>query len=403
MGRLADVESNYDLFDEPPQCCSWINMIIWCAISYCCMLIIFIGVCCHEYGLLQLGLLSLFVHPSSPALFYAFSQRYEPFGKPKGVEVIALVSFQEVEETEILDCYLKRNLASNGGLLDRVMFIPQTTHIESLAWLKTMVEEVPYYSISDWNDTLFAASKKHNALYIWIDGAVFLEDHTIPTMVKTKLDHSDSLIVSANVVNEGPLEKLHSHPLITLASGCRQHSWHDSALPFRGKAAQKASSLPLKGDCVSLFDEDGFDRTPIGKSIYSRDKPGFGNWTVKAQQHYSFLHHLKLGDLYPYKFPMWTNPKGPISTSFFCFTGHDAAAIELFIRENGSLENISGGPEIGGQGVQNITEIIIDGKGLVAHYSAKRGLQALQGTGVLQRYRAYAHDNICPKVDNKRK
>ncbi|KAL2807628.1 hypothetical protein BJX63DRAFT_66488 [Aspergillus granulosus] len=393
MGRLPDIESNVEFDDQPPQCQSWTSMIIWCVISYCCMLIIFISVCCSEYGLLKFGLLPLFVHGSPPALFYAFSQSHGHFSKPKGVEIIALVPFQEVQETEILDCYLLRNLASNGGLLDQVMFIPQTNHTDSLKWLATTVERTSSYAISDWNDFPFAtANKIPNALYIWIDGAVFLEEHTIPTMVKTKLEHPDSLIVSANVVNEGPLEKLHSHPSITRSSVFDQRSRGTPVAP----EAQIESSSSLNGDRLSPSGEDEFERTPIGKSISSKDGPGFGDWTVKAQQHYSFLYHVKLGNLYGYKFPMWTNPTGPISTYFFCFMGHDAAAVELFIRRNGSLGRA---PEIGGDGIHRVKDtIIIDGKGLVAHYSSKPGLEKLRDTDVLQRYGSYARENICPNI-----
>ncbi|KAL2845320.1 hypothetical protein BJX68DRAFT_133940 [Aspergillus pseudodeflectus] len=394
MGHLPDIESSAE-HDEPLQCRSWTNMIIWCAISYCCMLIIFIIVCCVQFGLVQSGLLPLFVHGSSPVLFYAFSQSHNHFLKPKDVEIIALVPFQEVQETEILDCYLQRNLASNKGFLDQVFFIPQTNHTESFEWLITTVEATPSYSISNRN---LPTHERLDALYVWIDGAVYLEEHTIPTMVKTKLDHPDSLIVSANVVNQGPLEKLHSHPLITSSYHLADQGRHTQKV-FRtlGSAAPQAQDkLFQKSNLFPTTNDDEFDTTPIGKSIYAEAGPALSDWRVKAQQHYSFLYHLKWGNLYPYKFPMWSNPVRPISTKFFCFMGYDAAGVESFIRANGLLDRTTKVPDEGGHQVRD--NIIIDGKGVVAHYSSKQGLEGLEGTDVLQRYREYARENVCSRL-----
>jgi hypothetical protein len=45
---------------------------------------------------------------------------------------------------------------------------------------------------------------------------------------------------------------------------------------------------------------------------------------------------------------------------------------------------------------QDTENIIIDGKGLVSHYDDKAGLEGLDSTDVLQRYRAYAEEVICP-------
>ncbi|KAL2866824.1 uncharacterized protein BJX67DRAFT_381462 [Aspergillus lucknowensis] len=409
MGRLRDVESVAELNDGPSQCQSWTSIIVWCAISYCCMFSIFIGVCCPDLSLLRLQLLPLFVSGSSPALFYAFSQSPRHFRKPKSLEIVALVPFRHKHETEILDCYLLGNLAANGGFLDRVIFIPQTTDTESLAWLTTTVEGTSSYSVTNRSDfPLETSDWGVDALFVWIDGAVFLEDHTIPTMVKTKLDHPDSLIVSANVVNQGALERLHSHPSVTFPylpgrqlpqSRAYPESWRASALlSWRGlvdSPALKAFTLPLKEHYLPPTDFEAFDHTPIGKSVYSDGGPGWDDWTVKAQQHYSFLHHLELGDLNRYKFPMWANPTAPISTHFFCFMGDDAPAVGSFVRQNDVHDGTAKAPENeNGRG----KDIIIDGKGLVAHYSSGHGLEGLKGTDVLQKYRSYAREKVCPKT-----
>lgn len=109
MGRFRDVESDVEtkMAADRSQCQSWTGMIFCCAVSYSCMLVIFVRVCFPDFSLLRLGLLPLFVHGSSPALFYAFSQSPRHFSKPKNIEIVALVPFHQHSRTEILDCYLR--------------------------------------------------------------------------------------------------------------------------------------------------------------------------------------------------------------------------------------------------------------------------------------------------------
>ncbi|KAL4787527.1 hypothetical protein BJX76DRAFT_299546 [Aspergillus varians] len=406
MGRPRDVESDVVPDNGRSQCLPWSGLITWCAISYSCMLVIFVRVCFPDLSLLRLGLLPLFVHGNSPALFYAFSQSPRYFSNPKDVAIVALVPFHQRRQTEILDCYLRRNLASNGGFLNQVVFIPQTNHTESLGWLASTVDRESSYTASENSDRSFdTVDKKLDTLFIWIDGdVVFLEDHTIPTMVKTKLNHPDSLIVSANVINQAALENLHSHPSIALpyrpelqpTQSVDHESWRASALPhWKGPAGfrvHKGFSPPFKHHRWLPSDYEEFDYTPIGMSIYSDDGPGLGDWTVKAQQHYSFLHHLDLGDLHRYKFPMWTNPRESVSTNLLCFMSRDAKLVRSLIQHNGT-HGIAPNP-LANEG-HTTKDIIIDGKGLAAHYISDRGLEDLDDTDVLRRYQSYAREMVC--------
>jgi len=247
-------------------------------------------------------------------------------------------------------------------------------------------------------------------MYIRIDGdVVFLENHTIPTIVKTKLDNPDSLMVSANVVNEAALASLHSHPGVALpylpelqhieqpsrSKSQLSHDWRASSLPqWHGPATfkvQKGFRPPFQGHRWLLPAEAGSDQDPIAGSIYTETGPSLQDWTVSAQQHYSFLHHLEANDLTRYKFPLWTDPTEPISQNFGCFWGDDAEALgDIFDKpEEEDLRKSWSG--LNG----SRPHVVIDGKGLVSHYSARLGPDGLDSTDLLDRYRAYAHERVC--------
>ncbi|KAJ5681553.1 uncharacterized protein N7477_001493 [Penicillium maclennaniae] len=309
----------------------------------------------------------------------------------------------------LIDPTALKNLVRNHGFLDQVVFIPQTSDSVSLEWLYSLVKQTQGYAISPPGHGMEWHIAQDNVMYIRIDGdVVYLEDHTIPTIVKTKLDNPSSLMVSANVVNEAALSSLHSHPGIALPYLPELHhtkqpsrsktqlsqDWRSSSLPqWRGPASfrvPKGFKAPFHGHRWLLPAEAGSDRDPIAGSMYTETGPSLEDWTVSAQQHYSFLHHLEYDELTRYKFPLWMDPTEPISQNFGCFWGHDADALgeifgrigedpsESWIRLDGSRPHVA-----------------IDGKGLVAHYSARLGPEGLDSTDLLERYRAYAQEKVC--------
>ncbi|KAL4803911.1 hypothetical protein BDV18DRAFT_143451 [Aspergillus unguis] len=404
MGRPRDIESDIEAENGRLGCRLWARLIVWCILSYMCMLVIFIRACFPEFSLLRQGLLTSFVQRSSPAFFYAFSQSPRHFDKPKDIEIVALVPFHDSSRTEILDCYLQRNLASSGGFLDRVVFMPQKNHTESLGWLASRVAGTPSYAISATGDiSLETAGGDMNTLFVLIDGdIVFLEYHLIPTMVRTKLDRPDVQVVSANVINQAALAHLHIHPSIALPylpelqreNSVDRDSWRASALPrWQGPARYQVRKgfSRLSGSHRWLpTDDEAFDLTPIGRYFSSDDGPELHEWTVKAQQHYSFLHHLELGDLNRYKFPIWNNPES-ISASFFCFMGSDAETVELFMSHEAHDTTLNS-DEIESRRAK---QFIVDGKGLAVQYNTDQRSRGLDDTDVLQRYRLYAQEMVC--------
>lgn len=60
----------------------------------------------------------------------------------------------------MLDCYLQKNLKSNGGLLDEVRFLVNTDNEYDLAWLDELVSRNPEYRRLD-GDRGFTAQWTH--------------------------------------------------------------------------------------------------------------------------------------------------------------------------------------------------------------------------------------------------
>ncbi|KAJ5580102.1 uncharacterized protein N7459_006087 [Penicillium hispanicum] len=407
MGRPLvsyDVESNQD---EQSSWRDWAVVFTWSVVGYLCIILTVIGY--FNPSLLPLDLMGIiFNKDMSP--FFAFSHGSGHFPKPHGFKIVALVPFNYYERTAILDCYLQKNLVHNHGLLDQVVFIPQTEDPVSLEWLNSIVQQTPEYAVSPPGPDMDWKIAQDNVMYVRIDGdVVFLEDHTIPTIVKTKLDSPEALMVSANVINEAVLASLHRHPGIALpylpelyhveqpsrSRSQLNQDWRASSLPrWEGPASFKVRqgfTPPFEGHRWLLPAEALPDRDPIATSVYSEIGPALQDWTVSAQQHYSFLNHLESNRLSRYKFPMWVDPTEPISQDFGCFWGKDAERLREIFRDSSDEDPFKSWIRPDG----TRPRVTIDGKGLVSHYSARLGVKGLDSTDLLDRYRAYAQERVC--------
>lgn len=69
-----------------------------------------------------------------------------PLVRPPGLKIVGLIFYGRPMFVNILDCYLQKNLAVNGGYLDEVHFVVNTKHEEDLNWLDGLVARVPEYS-----------------------------------------------------------------------------------------------------------------------------------------------------------------------------------------------------------------------------------------------------------------
>lgn len=69
--------------------------------------------------------------------------------KPAGLKIVAMVFFGRKRNVDILDCYLRQNLASNGGYLDEIRFMVKTTNKDDIEWLRAFVKTVDGYEYQD--------------------------------------------------------------------------------------------------------------------------------------------------------------------------------------------------------------------------------------------------------------
>jgi hypothetical protein len=263
------------------------------------------------------------------------------------------------------------------------------------------------------------------------DDQVFIEDTTIASLVKTRLEHPEYYVVSANIINQPSLSWVHQHldavrpylpehksfwgredstvapdedsttPNLRDDSESPRLDWRASVLPkWSGSNSFTALDyketktphrwLPLHinhDDPSSYFTT--LERTPIMATEYDAFGPALNHWTVAAQQHYSFFEHLENNELWRYKFHIWDYFYDRMGIQFIAMMGRD---INL------------GKPMTMQDDEQYLSEImtkklkrhaVIDGRGLAAHYSFGGQRGGMASTDVLERYRSFAEENIC--------
>lgn len=72
--------------------------------------------------------------------------------KPRGIKIIAMVFYGRKHNVDILDCYLRQNLASNGGYLDEVWFMVHTSVKDDVEWLRGLTGGEPGYRFVELGD-----------------------------------------------------------------------------------------------------------------------------------------------------------------------------------------------------------------------------------------------------------
>ena len=69
----------------------------------------------------------------------------EEFEKPVDFKIIGLIFFGRPQTIAILDCYLKKNLVTNGGFLDEVLFAVNTDNKADIQYLNQLVKTNKLY------------------------------------------------------------------------------------------------------------------------------------------------------------------------------------------------------------------------------------------------------------------
>jgi hypothetical protein len=167
-------------------------------------------------------------------------------------------------------------------------------------------------------------------------------------MVQRKYEHPEYLIVSANVVNQPALSWVHYHlgavkpylpeleppranRLNTDQSRRPNSTWRPSELPeWEGPEDFKVGTNfapPFYGHrWLPLPSGSTLEHTPISTATYDAYSSGWSNWTVAAQEHYSFLENLENDELSKYKFDLWDFHYERLSINMIAVMGDDIVA-----------------------------------------------------------------------------
>lgn len=333
----------------------------------------------------------------SNRLAHPFSNKDRPAAvrlqRPKDTKIVGLIFFGRRDRAAILDCYLKKNLASSGGWLDEVVWGINTNNTDDLTWLDDLLPTTPAYRKVELEDKsyfgLWNESVQAGNIYIKLDDdVVYIDDDAVPLIVDTLVTNTESVIVSANMVNSPELNWLQYRtgailpylPDLNYArpqdlSTIDNRQWRASDLPeWIGPAnfhapdsrdewndylkkliprpevsdESKAGShdlpphrwLPVKG-------KGAISKTPIAQTENGAFGGGWWSWAIAAQQHYSFfdnlehdrkhVYHLRHGTDSPSD-AIWDNTGERISINFLAIRGETILEHMDKMVENGNDE-----------------------------------------------------------------
>ena len=94
--------------------------------------------------------------------------------KPEGFKIVGMVFYGRPATVSILDCYLKRNLVTNGGFLDEVHWMVNTNDKYDRRYLDGLTDSSEFYKKVTINETghwanVWAQATDNDTLYIKID------------------------------------------------------------------------------------------------------------------------------------------------------------------------------------------------------------------------------------------
>ncbi|KAF7561689.1 hypothetical protein G7046_g2464 [Stylonectria norvegica] len=342
--------------------------------------------------------------------------------RPIEVKAIkGLVFYGRRTTVSILDCYLKRNLVKNGGMLDAVIFVERTEDKDDLELLEKLIQSEEVYE--RWRiemdgqsnfDSGFGISYErieNDVLYIKMDDdIVFMEDAVIPSLIQTKLSRPDLYVVSANVVNQPLLSWVHHNlgavkPYLPEVDGngkpvavddkAANLDWRTSSLPAWGgpddfkvlewkqSEDHKHRWLPRRSAVSHVLDD-----TPVVDTEYDAFGKGWTLWQIGAQEHYSLLENLEKNELWRYKFGTWDFQYQRMGIQFIAMMGKDINDAKPIPSDDENHFSCTMPKKLGRHGVA-------DGRGVAAHYSFGSQRPGMRWTDILDRYRAFAKENIC--------
>ncbi|KFG86371.1 hypothetical protein MANI_025096 [Metarhizium anisopliae] len=331
--------------------------------------------------------------------------------------IVGLVFYGRRSQASILDCYLKRNLVKNGGILDEVIWLQRTQNQADLAFLDKLIHSEAGYSRVDvqHSDGNYASAYdgiEDDVLYVKVDtDIVYIEDSTILSMVHLRATRPDYFAVGANIINQPLSSWLHwglgvvrpylpetevFYPKDDEKQGQQSISWRASLLPkwnapnafnmseWSPPEGRKHRWLPVPHGVDHIL-----DGTPITTTTYDAyTSPGWWNWIVGAQQHYSFLEHLETDQLWRYRFHAWDYRDLRMGIQLIAMTGKDINSVKPIAADDEDFFSVKMPRKLG-------RSVVAAGGGVAAHYSFGAQKDGMAKTDILDRYRSYAQEKIC--------
>ncbi|KAF7557804.1 hypothetical protein G7Z17_g462 [Cylindrodendrum hubeiense] len=337
--------------------------------------------------------------------------------KPEGVVVSGLIFYGRKSRVSSLRCYLERNMVDNGGWLDEILWIVNTSEQEDLRYLDEIIASNPMRHkkvnpekhLSTYSFFMAWRHLERGKYYVKIDDDIlWIDDDAIPNLVQQKIDRPNDLVVSGNIINNPPLGFMHYrmgalHPYFPepnepsyVTNGTEywkpsHHGYWDGPNDFTWDLEAEPPKYQ-NHRWLRVRDDNMIYQTPVARLVYEVWGDSYKKWAIGAQMHYSLLENIEQDTLDLYKFEKpWTMYEDRIRINFMCVNGDDIVDTDP-----------SNWPE--GQGDEDMLvlklphdlrrPVTIAGNALAAHfqYSDQNGLGE---TDLLKRYRALAQDRYC--------
>ncbi|KAL9120093.1 MAG: hypothetical protein Q9187_003355 [Circinaria calcarea] len=288
--------------------------------------------------------------------------------KPAGFKIVGMVFYGRPPTVSILDCYLKRNLVTNGGFLDEVHWMVNTNDKYDRRYLDDLTNSTELYKKVTLSETghwanVWAHATDNDTLYIKIDDdMVYIHDDAIPRMVQTRLAHPEAFDIAANIVNSPLTNWFHYHtgavypylPEVKPSHGentsgedaVRTESWRPSELPLWNGTAEKEFVFSEEGDKEKEHQGDkppdkqrwlplpktaeNLLKTPIVKAEYNAWGRAWKRFEIATQQHYSLFENLERNQMGKYWFGdeegIWNMRYERYNLNFLAIWGRDVAS-----------------------------------------------------------------------------
>ncbi|KAI0380980.1 hypothetical protein F5Y04DRAFT_281326 [Hypomontagnella monticulosa] len=377
--------------------------------------------------------------------------------KPQGVRVVAMVFYGRRRNVDILDCYLRQNLAVNGGYVDEVWFMVHTEKKEDVDWLREFVRDVPGYTFMDLGactkqgyGCMWEYAVEDDTIYIKIDDDILYIHHdTIPQLIHTRLAQPHPYAISAQLVNSPVtgMQQYHYGAIHAFLPDPKDRPYRAAAETWRPSemGLYPRGTRPLEGNPLDVkpsyrghpwlllsntsHNTADLKRTPLGAWNHDRGEaniafgPGWTSWGAAAQQLYSLLYNLERNEMHRYHFGRRLDYEDSTTTTTTATTNeseYDGPGGEnlydmQYERYNLNFVAIWGADvraalPIHDDEAEVTAEIparlgrpfVIDTRAVVGHYSFFTQYEGIRQTDLLDRFRAFANEHVCTAANRKK-